>query len=150
MSIVPSKQVPKECSLTITSALTSPNGFDISGFLDKFVDVPYFKVKMSAFSCAFSNTGGADYISITARLNAFDPTAYGSERNILYRASVYATATSGGSINDLGAETKYMIVNRLDLYSLLRVFFETSTVGGFGAITIQNLYAKLSIEPYEE
>lgn len=140
-------KVPEECSLTITSTITPPQGYDLSGFLDRFHECPFMKISLSAFSVGLANTGASDYITVSVRLNADDPTAYGSERNLLYRLAVYVPAGLNGTANDLGSTTKYMIVNRRDLYRPLTVSFDTAVIAG-GVASLQTVYAKLNIAPY--
>lgn len=143
-------KIPDECSITITSALSSPNGYDISGFLDQHTDTPFMKVRLDCFSCGITNPSGVnDFLTVSVKLNAFDPTAYGAERDLLYKAIAYVPAGSSGTINSLLSSDTYMIVNRLELYKLLRITF-TGGVIGAGAISIDSVYAKVSVMPYYE
>jgi hypothetical protein len=138
---------PKECSLTITSIFSGVNGYDLSGFLDKHTDTTFMKVRLDAFSVGFTNSGLNDFLTVSVKVNAFDPTAYGAERDLLYKVCAFVPAGASGTANNLLSSDTYMIVNKLDLYKLLRVDFVGGVVGS-GTITINSVYAKLTIMPY--
>jgi hypothetical protein len=138
----------KEFQLHIRSATGT---YDLSPLLDRLpYDVEYIKIRLDAFSVGIENTGANDFIQLSLKTNAYSAFVLGDsqDRDVLYTSTMYITAGNIGTVNDLGATTRYMIVSSKELRKPFGITWTTSQLGT-GAPQVRTVYAKLSFLPIQ-
>jgi hypothetical protein len=121
--------------------------YDLSPLLDRLpYEVEYIKIRLDAFSVGVENTGNNDFITVSLKTNAYSAFVLGDDRDVLYTTTMYITAGNIGTVNDLGATTRYMIVSAKELRKPFGITWSTSQLAA-GSPQVRSVYAKLSFLP---
>lgn len=139
-----------EYNVVFTSTTTTVN---LAPFVDSLPDdVEYIKLRLNSFAFSLLNSGTDDTLRVSLASSADSQFILGDNttlRNLLYQTIVYMATSTYATANDMGADTKYIILRKFQLKQPFSLTWTVSPVAsGVGAL--QATYANVSLIPLKK